>query len=42
MLTKKLLQIKESMNNSFAVAFVFKNWHCVLPEGGTHVPIHDG
>jgi hypothetical protein len=27
----------------FAVAFwFFKNWHCILPEDGTHVPKHAG
>jgi hypothetical protein len=38
----KLLQTKEPKNNNFTLALVFKNWHCVLPEDGMHVPKHVG
>ena len=34
----KLLQAKEPINNSFKVAFGFKNWHCVLTEDDAYVP----
>jgi hypothetical protein len=34
----KLLQTNEPINNTFKIAFGFKNWHCILPEDGAHVP----
>ena len=40
MLTMKLLQTKEPINNIFAVAFGF--FFFVLPDDGTHVMEHDG
>ena len=36
------LQLKEPINNSFVLASVFRNWHCVLLEDGTHVPKYAG
>jgi hypothetical protein len=36
--TTKLLQTKEPINNSFALALSFQEVHRVLPEIGTHVP----
>jgi hypothetical protein len=39
MSTMQLLQSKEPINNSFAVAFGFFG---VLPKDGTHVLIHAG